>query len=216
MLHKTEEWDLKLVSEFRDKVEKNRMMALFQLQKIRENSQDETKDLRSAADRTIAQTNKLINRLREQLGTATDNDVEPQIQVLRVKIKDFELNLDTLFEEKYTIEAAGRELEAEVGPVKYIAELVYGEDADRDALEDAVRWVILILVIVFDPLAIVLVISGIALIEENPRKKRTRNEQPHSKVREEETKLVEKVIKKTAAKEDSPAPKEQIESKKKT
>jgi len=206
----------KLVSEFRDKVEKNRMMALFQLQKIRENSQDETKDLRSAADRTIAQTNKLINRLREQLGTATDNDVEPQIQVLRVKIKDFELNLDTLFEEKYTIEAAGRELEAEVGPVKYIAELVYGEDADRDALEDAVRWVILILVIVFDPLAIVLVISGIALIEENPRKKRTRNEQPHSKVREEETKLVEKVIKKTAAKEDSPAPKEQIESKKKT
>ncbi len=206
----------KLVSEFRDKVEKNRMMALFQLQKIRENSQDETKDLRSAADRTIAQTNKLINRLREQLGTATDNDVEPQIQVLRVKIKDFELNLDTLFEEKYTIEAAGRELEAEVGPVKYIAELVYGEDADRDALEDAVRWVILILVIVFDPLAIVLVISGIALVEENPRKKRTRNEQPHSKVREEETKLVEKVIKKTAAKEDSPAPKEQIESKKKT
>jgi hypothetical protein len=206
----------KLVSEFRDKVEKNRMMALFQLQKIRENSQDETKDLRSAADRTIAQTNKLINRLREQLGTATDNDVEPQIQVLRVKIKDFELNLDTLFEEKYTIEAAGRELETEVGPVKYIAELVYGEDADRDALEDAVRWVILILVIVFDPLAIVLVISGIALIEENPRKKRTRNEQPHSKVREEETKLVEKVIKKTAAKEDSPAPKEQIESKKKT
>lgn len=206
----------KLVSEFRDKVEKNRMMALFQLQKIRENSQDETKDLRSAADRTIAQTNKLINRLREQLGTATDNDVEPQIQVLRVKIKDFELNLDTLFEEKYTIEAAGRELEAEVGPVKYIAELVYGEEANRDTLEDAVRWVILILVIVFDPLAIVLVISGIALVEENPRKKRTRNEQPHSKVREEETKLVEKVIKKTTAKEDSPAPKEQIESKKKT
>ena len=206
----------KLVSEFRDKVEKNRMMALFQLQKIRENSQDETKDLRDAADRTIAQTNKLINRLREQLGTATDNDVEPQIQELQVKIKNFELNLDTLFEEKYTIEAEGRELEAEVGPVKYIAELVYGEDANRDALEDAVRWVILILVIVFDPLAIVLVISGIALIEENPRKKRTRNEQSHPKVREAETKLVEKVIKKTTTKEDTPTPEEQIEPKKKT
>ena len=204
------------VSEFRDKTEKNRMMALFQLGKIREASQNDIVALREAADKTIAQTNILINRLREQLGTATDTDVEPQIQELQAKIKDFELNLDTLFEEKYTIEAAGRELEAEVGPVKYIAELVYGEDADRDALEDAVRWVILILVIVFDPLAIVLVISGIALVEENPRKKRTRNEQPHSKVREEETKLVEKVIKKTAAKEDSPAPKEQIESKKKT
>ena len=204
-----------LVSEFRDKVERNRMMALFQLQKIRENSQRETKDLRAAADRTIAQTNKLITRLREQLGTATDNDVEPAIQLLRVKIKDFELSLDTLFEEKYAIEASGRVLEAEVGPVKYIAELVYGEDANRDALEDAVRWVILILVIVFDPLAIVLVISGIALIEENPRKKRTRNEQPHTENPKKETKLVEKIVKKSSTKEDSPAPKKIVEPKKK-
>ena len=204
-----------LVSEFRDKVERNRMMALFQLQKIRENSQRETKDLRSAADRTIAQTNKLITRLRDQLGTATDSDVEPAIQLLRVKIKDYELSLDTLFEEKYAIEASGRVLEAEVGPVKYIAELVYGEDANRDALEDAVRWVILILVVVFDPLAIVLVISGIALIEENPRKKRTRNEQPHTANPKKETKLVEKIVKESSDKEVSPTPKEIVEPKKK-
>jgi hypothetical protein len=191
------------------------MMALFQLQKIRENSQRETKDLRSAADRTIAQTNKLITRLRDQLGTATDSDVEPAIQLLRVKIKDYELSLDTLFEEKYAIEASGRVLEAEVGPVKYIAELVYGEDANRDALEDAVRWVILILVVVFDPLAIVLVISGIALIEENPRKKRTRNEQPHTANPKKETKLVEKIVKESSDKEVSPTPKEIVEPKKK-
>ena len=196
----------KLVSEFRDKVEKNRMMALFQLQKIRENSQDETKDLRSAADRTIAQTNKLINRLREQLGTATDNDVEPKIQELQVKIKDFELNLDTLFEQKYAIEAEGRELEADVGPVKYIAELVYGEEADRDSLEDAVRWVILLLVIVFDPLAIVLVISGISLVEEYPRKKRIRNEDKITETTPK-TDLVEKTVKETKARKEPKSPK---------
>tara|TARA_B110001450_G_C17668072_1_gene500669 strand:- start:14559 stop:16142 length:1584 start_codon:yes stop_codon:yes gene_type:complete len=196
----------KLVSEFRDKVEKNRMMTLFQLQKIRENSQDETKDLRDAADRTIAQTNKLINRLREQLGTATDNDVEPKIQELQVKIKDFELNLDTLFEQKYAIEAEGRELEADVGPVKYIAELVYGEEADRDSLEDAVRWVILLLVIVFDPLAIVLVISGISLVEEYPRKKRIRNEDKITETTPK-TDLVEKTVKETKARKEPKSPK---------
>lgn len=186
-----------LVKEFRDKVERNRMMALFQLQKIRENSQDETKDLRDAADRTIAQTNKLINRLREQLGTATDTDVEPAIQELQAKIKEFEINLDTLFEQKYAIEATGRELEADVGPVKYIAELVYGDEADRDSLEDAVRWVILLLVIVFDPLAIVLVISGISLVEEYPRKKRIRNEQDLYTEKKPTPKLGEKDVKKS-------------------
>jgi hypothetical protein len=204
------------VSEFRDKTEKNRMMALFQLGKIREASQNDIVKLREAADKTIAQTNILINRLREQLGTATDTDVEPQIQELQAKIKNFELNLDILFEEKYTIEAAGRELEAEVGPVKYIAELVYGEEANRDTLEDAVRWVILILVIVFDPLAIVLVISGIALVEENPRKKRIRHESSYKENTKEKTELVEKTIKKDTTKKDTTAPEEQIESKKKT
>lgn len=204
------------VSEFRDKTEKSRMMALFQLGKIREASQDDIVKLREAADKTIAQTNELITRLRDQLGTATDSDVEPQIKELQTQIKDYEVNLDTLFEEKYAIEAVSRELEAEVGPVKYIAELVYGEEANRDTLEDAVRWVILILVIVFDPLAIVLVISGIALVEENPRKKRIRNEQPHTENPKKETKLVEETIKKDTTKKDITTSEEQIESKKKT
>ena len=184
------------VSEFRDKIERSRMMALFQLGKIREASQNDIVKLRESADKTILQTNNLINRLREQLGTATDTDVEPQIQELQAKIKEFEINLDTLFEQKYAIEATGRELEADVGPVKYIAELVYGDEADRDSLEDAVRWVILLLVIVFDPLAIVLVISGISLVEELPRKKRIRNEKDSYTEKEPTPKLVEKDVKK--------------------
>ena len=51
-------------------------------------------------------------------------------------------------EEKYAIEAEYRKLEAEVGPIKYIAEFIY-EEADRDILEQAVRWVIITIIFVF-------------------------------------------------------------------
>lgn len=49
-------------------------------------------------------------------------------------------------------------LEAEIGPLKYIAEAVYGRENARDHFDAAVRWIILILVCVFDPLAVVLLI----------------------------------------------------------
>ena len=49
--------------------------------------------------------------------------------------------------------------EAEIGPLKYIAELIYGEEA-KDHFDVAVRWIIIILVCVFDPLAIVMILAG--------------------------------------------------------
>jgi hypothetical protein len=82
-----------------------------------------------------------------------------------LKIKNSELLLDKLYETKYTIETESRKLEAEVGPVKYIAALIYGDDPTQDTLEDAVRWIIMILVVVFDPLAVVLVIAGISILD---------------------------------------------------
>jgi len=68
-----------------------------------------------------------------------------------------------LREDKFVFEKNYRQFEAEVGPVKYIAELIYGE-ADRSQLEEAVRWVIIIIVAVFDPLAICLVLAGVMSI----------------------------------------------------
>jgi len=50
-------------------------------------------------------------------------------------------------------------LEAEVGPLKYIAELIYGDEA-QDHFDAAVRWIIILIVLVFDPLAILLVVSA--------------------------------------------------------
>jgi len=65
-----------------------------------------------------------------------------------------ELNLD-----KIKIENQLNLMEIEVGPIKYLANLIY-DDVNTDKLEDAVRYIILLLILVFDPLAVVLVIAG--------------------------------------------------------
>ena len=76
--------------------------------------------------------------------------------------KDIEANqklIATLNDEAAPIRAEVRKVEAEVGPIKYIAALIYTEQT-VDVLEKAVRWVIIALVIVFDPLAILLLIAA--------------------------------------------------------
>jgi hypothetical protein len=65
-----------------------------------------------------------------------------------------------LNEERAPIAAEVRKVEAEVGPIKYIAALVYGDNPDSNILERAVRWVIIILVVVFDPLAIMMLLAA--------------------------------------------------------
>ena len=67
--------------------------------------------------------------------------------------------IDELTEEIFPLRRQSIELEAEIGPLKYIAELIYGEQA-RDFFDEAVRWIILLLVFVFDPLAICLLLAG--------------------------------------------------------
>ena len=52
-----------------------------------------------------------------------------------------------------------RQLETEVGPIKYVAQLVYGTD-DTATIDKAVRLLVLLLIFVFDPLAILLVIAA--------------------------------------------------------
>lgn len=67
-------------------------------------------------------------------------------------------------------------MEVEVGPIKYIANLLY-EDVDSTELEDSVRYIILLLILVFDPLAVVLVIAGnISLSQEFEKRKKIEEE----------------------------------------
>jgi hypothetical protein len=121
--------------------------------------------LRADADTQINESNKLINRLREQLGKTSSEDATKSLDEQQNIIKAANTEIDTLTQKKYTLEAEYRKLEAEVGPVKYIAEFIYEGNADNNILEKAVRWVIILIVAVFDPLALVLILAGTKQIE---------------------------------------------------
>ena len=117
--------------------------------------------LRSNADKQIAESNKLIDRLRSQLGnTDRADDIDGQVDDQNLRIRNANAELDSLTEEKYALEGEYRKLEAEVGPIKYIAEFVYGESADKNMLEEAVKWVIIVIIFVFDPLAVLMLIAS--------------------------------------------------------
>ena len=78
--------------------------------------------------------------------------------------------IDNLQNEKTKLQVEQTKLEAEVGPLKYIAELIYS-NADKNQLEAAVRWVIIVLVFVFDPLAILLLIAAnVGMVKMKPKK----------------------------------------------
>jgi hypothetical protein len=69
-------------------------------------------------------------------------------------------NIRTLNEERAPIAKDLRKVEAEVGPIKYIAALVYGDNPDTNVLEKAVTWVIIMIVVVFDPLAVIMLLAA--------------------------------------------------------
>jgi len=117
--------------------------------------------LRDNADRQIEQSNLLINRLRDQLGdTSNQEEIQKNIDEQLERVRTASSEIETLTEEKIGLESEYRKLEAEVGPIKYIAEFVYGEQANNNMLEEAVRWVIIIIIFVFDPLAVLLLIAS--------------------------------------------------------
>jgi hypothetical protein len=67
----------------------------------------------------------------------------------------------SLNEERAPIAAEVRKVEAEVGPIKYIAKFLYGDHgADENMLEKAVTWIIILIVVVFDPLAVIMLLAA--------------------------------------------------------
>ena len=148
------------VKAFKEGLEAERTDILAKVEELKANSAEEIARLRSRAESEIDDSNKLITRLRSQLGTSTGEDIDAIIDEQNARIKTANAELDTLTEEKFQLEAQYRALEAEVGPIKYIAEFIYGEQADKNLLEEAVRWVIIVIIVVFDPLAVLLLIAS--------------------------------------------------------
>ena len=99
-------------------------------------------------------------------------------------------NQDTISEineKSAPLRAEARQLEAEVGPIKYIAALIYGTDLNQNMLESAVRAIIILLVVVFDPLALALIIAAqkasvepVAIVPQ-PKEEVEEEEEPMSK-----------------------------------
>jgi hypothetical protein len=79
---------------------------------------------------------------------------------LQNEILQSQKSIAELNDARAPIAAEVRKIEAEVGPIKYIAAFIYGDNPDANLLERAVRWVIIILVVVFDPLAIMMVLAS--------------------------------------------------------
>ncbi len=158
----------------------------------------EIQRLRTVTEQQIAQSNQLIDRLRSQLGTVDQAKIAAEVAVYENQIAQTQTQIDQLTEQKYSLETEARKLAAEVGPIKYIAEVIYGSNADEDLLEQSVQWLILLLVIVFDPLAVILTMAAITGIALAPTNKNNTDAQPtEQKIVEvpvEVIKEVEKIV----------------------
>ena len=107
----------------------------------------------------IESINQRIKDLRTQSTNKTE-DIDVRIAELEELIDAEQVKIDVQNEEKIIIMTKLAKLEADVGPLKYIAEFMYGQDADKNLLEEAVRWVIITIIFVFDPLAVLLLIAA--------------------------------------------------------
>ena len=86
---------------------------------------------------------------------AMDNETN----LLKTKISTLETEIDGLTDKKYGLKTELNLAEVEVGPIRYVASMIY-DDVSESQLEEAVRWIIILLIFVFDPLAVVLVIAA--------------------------------------------------------
>jgi hypothetical protein len=106
----------------------------------------------------IKTVNTRIQELRQQAQLKTE-DIDTKIIQLEGFIESEQTVADNARVTKLQHESKYREIEVDVGPVKYIADMIYGDDA-RTMLDSAVRAVIITLIFVFDPLAVLLVVAG--------------------------------------------------------
>jgi len=115
------------------------------------------------AEKTLTLLDTALERYVElgaiSKGLNARKEQESEREILNADIKNSSNTINGLEKEKSNLAIEQVKLEAEVGPIKYIAELVYGT-SNQELLEKAVRLVIIIIVFVFDPLAVLLVIAA--------------------------------------------------------
>lgn len=120
------------------------------------------------AKKTLEQMNAQVDQMLSRTDTERGTDKAVIIRkqqakeraALQAEITKSQKIIQQLQAERSPLAAEARKVEAEVGPIKYIAALIYGDNPDQNLLEAAVRWVIILIVIVFDPLALTLILAA--------------------------------------------------------
>jgi hypothetical protein len=105
-----------------------------------------------------------MSRTTDERGAARSTTIRRSQQKERDQLQNdiakAQVSITQLNEQRAPLAAELRKVEAEVGPIRYIAALVYGDNPDANILERAVSWVIILIVVVFDPLALCLILAG--------------------------------------------------------
>ena len=131
-------------------------------EKIR-TQRDNVETARTALKQMDEQVNARLTRSDDEKGAERAVQIRRQQaserQRIQADIASAQKIIAQLNEERAPIASQLRKAEAEVGPIKYIAALIYGDNPDANLLERAVRWVIIVLGLVFDPLAVFMLLA---------------------------------------------------------
>lgn len=154
-----------------------------------QNAKDTIAADKKALQQMDSQVDQILGRTTDDKGANRSVAVRRQQSAERERLnKEIETSQNIIAkqnEESAPIRAQIRKVEAEVGPIKYIAALIYGDNPDANLLERAVRWVIILIVFVFDPLALTLVLaaqSSYKWLEEDERAKALEEEKDEPKI----------------------------------
>ena len=167
----------------------------LQIELIESQIQRERITIKRAED-TLGQLDSALEKYVE-LGAVTKGlnarkEQEAERNELNTTITESTETITTLTKEMSELNADRIAIEAEVGPIKYIAELIYGEST-TGVLEDAVRGVILIIVFVFDPLAVLLLVAANQSLIHEQRRRRQRRSARRTRQKKKETAWEKKV-----------------------
>jgi hypothetical protein len=109
--------------------------------------------------RSLDILDKLVSDTDPLRANTIRNKQKREREVISDSIRDSNNKITTLNTKLIPLRQQSAAVAAEVGPIKYIADLIY-EDESGNHLDAAIRWIIIIIVMVFDPLAIILLIAA--------------------------------------------------------
>ena len=174
------------------------------LERLESNIESERKSI-SRAEGQLEKLDFALERYIElnavSKGLRKRDEQKPERDALSQTVNESQDKIDIYLDERAEIQLKIKSFEVEVGPLKYISALLFGESDSVNYLDKAVRYVIILLIFVFDPLAVLMLIAAnMSLKEEkNKRKRRERKSQPKNamttKVSEDENTGMRKVVK---------------------